>query len=391
MMRILSPHQIAAVEQLLYKNRALLVNPTRTGKTLISLTLIKTWNPSHLLVVVPLLALKTHWENELSRAGLFLMPIKVIHVAALDKYLKTKPTHDCIIVDESHYLKKPTAARSKALFSLCEKARRVLLLTATPFTTEPAENFVQLQMLGVFGTYKYKNYAKFLNSFVATKIVRIKGGRLIRTYTIFFKDGALEKVKDLYKDFIVSTIEPSLKNFTFKYLKSNFFLIKHQSHFEQLEYLAQARIDCVLETFTLGELRNMVIFVKHIETAEYLKSIYYTKTFEVPFVLTSRHVHKNYLDYVEKWKKSNQPLICTYRIAGAGIDLRRKGLKGLVMLETYGSFAHTYQALSRVQSFDQDAKQTVYFFKCGQSVEKSAEKINKLYLDKMDKKIYDLF
>lgn len=44
-----------------------------------------------------------------------------------------------VIVDESHYMKSRTAARSKILLPLVQKARRAVLLTGTPALGRPEE------------------------------------------------------------------------------------------------------------------------------------------------------------------------------------------------------------------------------------------------------------
>lgn len=44
-----------------------------------------------------------------------------------------------VIVDESHYMKSRTAARSKLLLPLVQRARRAILLTGTPALGRPEE------------------------------------------------------------------------------------------------------------------------------------------------------------------------------------------------------------------------------------------------------------
>ncbi|XP_057626810.1 DNA annealing helicase and endonuclease ZRANB3 isoform X2 [Chionomys nivalis] len=60
-----------------------------------------------------------------------------------------------VIVDESHYMKSRTAARSKILLPLVQKARRAILLTGTPALGRPEELFMQIEALfpQKFGTW----------------------------------------------------------------------------------------------------------------------------------------------------------------------------------------------------------------------------------------------
>ncbi|XP_012783662.2 DNA annealing helicase and endonuclease ZRANB3 isoform X2 [Ochotona princeps] len=65
-----------------------------------------------------------------------------------------------VIVDESHYMKSRTAARSKILLPIIQKARRAILLTGTPALGRPEELFMQVEALfpQKFGTWI--DYAK---------------------------------------------------------------------------------------------------------------------------------------------------------------------------------------------------------------------------------------
>ncbi|KAM6174475.1 DNA annealing helicase and endonuclease ZRANB3 isoform 2-T2 [Erethizon dorsatum] len=60
-----------------------------------------------------------------------------------------------VIVDESHYMKSRTAARSKILLPVVQKARRAVLLTGTPALGRPEELFMQIEALfpQKFGTW----------------------------------------------------------------------------------------------------------------------------------------------------------------------------------------------------------------------------------------------
>ncbi|XP_032771438.1 DNA annealing helicase and endonuclease ZRANB3 [Rattus rattus] len=65
-----------------------------------------------------------------------------------------------VIVDESHYMKSRTAARSKILLPVVQKAQRAILLTGTPALGRPEELFMQIEALFPqrFGTWM--EYAK---------------------------------------------------------------------------------------------------------------------------------------------------------------------------------------------------------------------------------------
>jgi SWI/SNF-related matrix-associated actin-dependent regulator 1 of chromatin subfamily A len=54
---------------------------------------------------------------------------------------------DLIICDECHYVKSPSAKRSKAVRMLCKNAPHVIMVSGTPMTNRPAELFSCLQIL----------------------------------------------------------------------------------------------------------------------------------------------------------------------------------------------------------------------------------------------------
>ncbi|XP_052056444.1 DNA annealing helicase and endonuclease ZRANB3 isoform X2 [Apodemus sylvaticus] len=60
-----------------------------------------------------------------------------------------------VVVDESHYMKSRTAARSRILLPMVQKARRAILLTGTPALGRPEELFMQIEALfpQKFGTW----------------------------------------------------------------------------------------------------------------------------------------------------------------------------------------------------------------------------------------------
>ncbi|XP_036057883.1 DNA annealing helicase and endonuclease ZRANB3 [Onychomys torridus] len=65
-----------------------------------------------------------------------------------------------VIVDESHYMKSRTAARSRILLPLVQKARRAILLTGTPALGRPEELFMQIEALFPQKCGTWMEYAK---------------------------------------------------------------------------------------------------------------------------------------------------------------------------------------------------------------------------------------
>ncbi|XP_008830671.1 DNA annealing helicase and endonuclease ZRANB3 [Nannospalax galili] len=65
-----------------------------------------------------------------------------------------------VIVDESHYMKSRTAARSNILLPMVQKARRAILLTGTPALGRPEELFMQIEALFPQKLGTWTEYAK---------------------------------------------------------------------------------------------------------------------------------------------------------------------------------------------------------------------------------------
>ena len=52
-----------------------------------------------------------------------------------------------VILDESHYVKNPSAARTENVVDIVKKAQRRILLTGTPALARPSELFSQIDSI----------------------------------------------------------------------------------------------------------------------------------------------------------------------------------------------------------------------------------------------------
>jgi SWI/SNF-related matrix-associated actin-dependent regulator 1 of chromatin subfamily A len=164
------PYQERTIEQIeAFKGRALLAHEMGLGKTLCSLW----WWERHPefapgLVVCPA-SIKYVWEAE-AKDNLGISPLViegrkpvqtngeklvVINYDVLPWHLENlRGRFKTLFVDECHYLKNPTAKRTKAVRKLAKGVRRIVALSGTPLMNKPLEMFPVLQMLkpGVFET-----------------------------------------------------------------------------------------------------------------------------------------------------------------------------------------------------------------------------------------------
>lgn len=61
--------------------------------------------------------------------------------------LESKQIYNCVILDESHYIKTDSAARTEAVHLLAKSSKRVILLTGTPALSRPMELFTQIKLI----------------------------------------------------------------------------------------------------------------------------------------------------------------------------------------------------------------------------------------------------
>ena len=61
--------------------------------------------------------------------------------------LDSKHIYNCVILDESHYIKSDSAARTEAVHLLAKSSKRVVLLTGTPALSRPMELFTQIKLI----------------------------------------------------------------------------------------------------------------------------------------------------------------------------------------------------------------------------------------------------
>src|SRR3990167_7209714 len=184
----LYPYQKEAVEWLVQRKYALLALSMRLGKTPVAIHAADRINAQRILVLCPAVA-RTNWSREFAK---FSSRARSISVFLSGDQAKSKPStdililsydltqskeissglrarrYDVLILDESHYLKSPDAARTKAVLSatgLVHLASRVWCLTGTPAPNHSAELWTTLR---VFGRYS-KGYDAFVSEFCETR------------------------------------------------------------------------------------------------------------------------------------------------------------------------------------------------------------------------------
>lgn len=189
----LKPHQVAGLEFIAANRRVLVGDEMGLGKTLLSLSAVAA-NEAWLAVVVCKTSLRLNWAAEMARffpdrtvfvaSGNAPVPVPAgtdVVVIGFDVLKETykadgvekpgwaaalaKLNPNALIVDESHFGKEASAARSQAMELLGRKVAArdgiVLCLSGTAVVNRPKELLQQLKILGrladVGGSWTFKN------------------------------------------------------------------------------------------------------------------------------------------------------------------------------------------------------------------------------------------
>lgn len=163
----LLPYQKAGVSYAARARRTFIADDMGLGKTLQAMSTLEYVHDSYPAVVVCPPSLVLNWASEYSKwyphrkvstvtnrksfpdAGTY--DVVVVGYSNIATWEKQLSGHRSYIWDESHYLKTPTAQRTKAAVKIARSAPKeglVLCLTGTPVTNRPNEYASQLDVLG---------------------------------------------------------------------------------------------------------------------------------------------------------------------------------------------------------------------------------------------------
>lgn len=136
-------YQEEGVRFLAQRVRAYLADEMGLGKTVQAIIAASLVKPDSILVVCPASACP-NWEREFQRwwpADVESPDITVVSYAWWSRhsrrYLST--TFDLVILDEAHYIKSPSARRTKAALRFATAAKRCWMLSGTPMPNHPGE------------------------------------------------------------------------------------------------------------------------------------------------------------------------------------------------------------------------------------------------------------
>lgn len=167
----LTPWQWDAVRFAAYRRHVLIADDMGVGKTLEALATLALLGSQQPIVICPATA-KLTWANEIKRFfpswGVMILlgttkgtieefknaevgapVVRIVNYDILRHWITQLEDYDALVFDESHKLKNPQAARTKAAMKLIKNKRlkSTLLLSGTPIVNYPAELIPQLQAI----------------------------------------------------------------------------------------------------------------------------------------------------------------------------------------------------------------------------------------------------
>lgn len=209
----LFPHQLLAKQFLLAKQRAILADQPRVGKTLPTAAAALENLPA--LVICPAIA-KTVWEAAFNR----LAPHVSVHVINGKQWASVPSAADVVIVnydilqyvherdyttlvlDECHRIKNPKAMRTKSAMNLMKKINHVYALSGTPIPNRPIELWPILNGLGIYRGGWYDFAARYAKMWKAPWGMDVSGASNIPELKALMKPHVMRRKKeDVFKDY----------------------------------------------------------------------------------------------------------------------------------------------------------------------------------------------
>ena len=160
-------HQKEAIQKLVENKKYILADDMGLGKTTSTIIAALETGAKKILIICPA-TLKINWKREIenySDRPIFISEGKtfstehdfvIINYDIIKNFHDTKKkdesqvisaNFDLVVVDEAHYIKNPTAQRTKLINDIAKGVDRLWLLTGTPMTSRPIDYFNLLSLV----------------------------------------------------------------------------------------------------------------------------------------------------------------------------------------------------------------------------------------------------
>jgi SWI/SNF-related matrix-associated actin-dependent regulator 1 of chromatin subfamily A len=160
-------HQKESIQKLVENKKFILADDMGLGKTTSTIIAALETGAKKVLIICPA-TLKINWKREIenySDRSIFISEGKsfstehdfvIINYDIIKNFHDTKKkdesqiiaaNFDLVVVDEAHYIKNPTAQRTKLINDIAKRVDRLWLLTGTPMTSRPMDYFNLLNLI----------------------------------------------------------------------------------------------------------------------------------------------------------------------------------------------------------------------------------------------------
>lgn len=144
----LYPYQREGVRFLRTHRRAYLCDEMGLGKTVQAVVAAREahYHPASTLVVCPASVVE-NWKREWEEWGGPGIPTVISYSMLIRRPELHNRMFDLVICDEAHYLKSPSAKRTKAVLGIAKQAKSAWLLSGTPMPNDPRELWAVVKAL----------------------------------------------------------------------------------------------------------------------------------------------------------------------------------------------------------------------------------------------------
>jgi len=404
-------YQKEIVKQMIEKKgNCLLAVEQGLGKTIITLAFLNKFKifPKTLLIIPPILY--KNWINEIKKwidkdikiqyfhsTSDFVDPDADIYIISYQKFIKiyydfVDVDIDCLILDESHWIKNPQSKRFKALMYLLKEKDipMKILLTGTPIYNKPIDLWTQFKIID---KNLFPSFTKFVKIFTYPKL------RYGRWEYVGVKN--LDLLKNLIKPYLIRVtwdmiyeIEtPPLITKTIEVGKANQEIINLNKQLEMMndglekeklketeyEKVGHQKISATFELCLniLEQQKQLIIFGFHRKVLEKYKELFELKNISSDILYGGLNNEKK-AQLIKKLKdKKLQVLLINYQTGGVGLNL--EFINCCVFAELNYVPTEIWQAMMRIFRITSKKPVIVYFPYLKNSYE---EHIVKLLLEK---------
>lgn len=375
------------------KGNCLLAVEQGLGKTIITLAFLNKFKifPKTLLIIPPILY--KNWINEIKKwidkdikiqyfhsTSDFVDPDADIYIISYQKFIKiyydfVDVDIDCLILDESHWIKNPQSKRFKALMYLLKEKDipMKILLTGTPIYNKPIDLWTQFK---VINRKLFPSFTKFANTF--TYVKRSKYG-----YLEYNGVKNLKLLKDIIKPYLIRVTWDMIDEIEIPPLITKRIQVGKASHdivklFKKIELMnnglekekakktayervGKQKIPAVVELCLdlLESQDRIVVFGFHREVLERYKELFERKKIKAG-ILYGKLTSEQKVKLIEDLRnKKIRVLLINYQAGGVGLNL--EFVKCAVFAELSYVPTEIWQAMMRVFRITSKSPIVVYF------------------------------